>query len=133
MMVEAGGHGLIAPSNREKQLGRNGNPSYQVLKNEGLVLQLLPLRRRERWSASYPHRCRRTVHLSPSPPFSYSPTYPNKSTNKRAEKRVGFREIQRKREEEEKLQKESSLLSPSSDKAYSAANKTRNGGPPTCR
>lgn len=48
-------HELEALANGEKEVGRNGEPRLEVLEDESLVLQLVPLGRRER----RPHRRRR--------------------------------------------------------------------------
>jgi len=48
-------HELEALANGEKEVGGNGEPRLEVLEDEGLVLQLVPLGRRER----RPHRRRR--------------------------------------------------------------------------
>jgi len=48
-------HELEALADGEKEVGGNGEPRLKVLEDEGLMLQLVPLGRRER----RPHRRRR--------------------------------------------------------------------------
>lgn len=58
-------HQLETPTNRSEEVGRNGQSGLEILKDERLVFQLLPLghRERRRRMGSRPHR-RRNAHFS---------------------------------------------------------------------
>ncbi|RWW67275.1 hypothetical protein BHE74_00025286 [Ensete ventricosum] len=69
VMIISPGQGLKAPLDGNHELRRHGHPRHQVLIDQCLVLQLLPLRHRERRLAPHPHpRRRRRRRAAVHPP-----------------------------------------------------------------